>query len=526
MKRLVFLLFFCISFFTFSQEGDNKENGQENTETENSDDELIKRIKDLLKPTNTSTNTGVFYSPIGKPIIKVRGSSDEDEASSVVEKRLKESIFEKIKKNVNIDSTRIDSIANAFLKDKLSKIDDEIEKISLVKADTPEKRKEKQSQISEKITEKKNLLEKEIARLKKDFATPDLDFYKKELGEDLWTIKQVDIEITEGVISDLRVYLKKPSIDTTFVFANRTAISITRFHRYLKHKLFNTNNSNQHVLLKDVLNYRPAIGKNFAPDDTVITIKEKNYEYIKLETSLNSILDFRSYTDFLGVIDQEDNGILNLEFSSKIYLNTSPVTLVRGTQATFFKDIFPYFTYSRLDNEDKSAVTSTENDTIIRISNKLDLLQKAFIRTGVKLDVMEFKFEKEFPMTFSFPLRAEFNMTEINNPISNNSFTSNTYVWSYGVEAHLRRFKLLGSDQDAFGLNIEALWNHADNKQSIDNFEIVNYYKTLSLSYELFFFGKQDKNSAVFLRLFTNRVIGGEANYSALQLGYKKAFSF
>ena len=334
----------------------------------------------------------------------------------------------------------------------------------------------------------------------------------------MWDIDNISIDVFEGQIIDLVITLKHKNNSQVRKFTNNTSISIVRFRKYTLHKLYETNGSGSFVRVKDVLDYTSKTGLNYFPENAQVDIKaDENTKPLLLKRGLKSILDFRVYTDFLGLIDEESNGIINFEASSTIRISPSPFVF-SWLEWMAFKEIKPYFNYSRFDKENRAISTSQIGTTSLNsIDNRLSLIQNAFINAGFELNALQMKASKEFPFAFSIPFFYEFNMTEVS--LGSEKIMVNSYQMGSGINLNLRRSK-------SFGLNLGMSYSEVKNKHSIDALKQESSFHLLGFNSELYFYNPKDQNSAFFLRLKTRRIVHHENNFSSIQFGYKKAFSF
>lgn len=539
MKRLVFLLFFCISFVTFSQEQTETEQDSipKPTIFQISSDSIQsifqEEIKKLLER-NDSVKIGVFYSKLNTPFVKIHNKKKRPEDAKFINNKKK--VLADLKDKFIPNNDRIKEFLKNMVESREKEIDKIIDSINNRREQNTIDQKKYQEEMFKWLDTKRKVESSIKAEAKDIFKTIDPE-YKLELTErekkmELWTIKKVEIDISEGAINDLRVTLTHPHHIKDRVFTNKATLSVVRFSESFHKKrgrLYQLDDIDNFVYLKDVLGYSPRIGWNYAPNDAQITLEKKEHKILHLNTGLNSILDFRVYSDFLGLINESSNGIINFETSANIPLVTSPQFRIEKLGITFFKDIKPYVNYSRFDNEDRAIKTSfnidetvTPNDTIsIGVQNRLDLIQRSFIRLGTELNLLHLRLAKELPFSFSVPVGMELNMTEVDNLFEESEkFVTNSYRWSWGVRVDVKRFR-------NFGLHMGVYKSHIDNKLSNESrFERVKSFNILSLYSELYFLDPKDKSSGFFLRLNTNRVQHDSTNFATIQFGYKKGFTF
>lgn len=412
---------------------------------------------------------------------------------------------------------KADSIVHLVIQNQIETIDNGIKKLRKDIGISHLEFKEKFNNLSKKKTK---LIKENKIKLIKYFRSINNEYTHvlNRSEKDSWRVERVLIDVHEGLIIDLTVTLFNEVSQRKRRFTNTNSVSIVRFRKYGHHKLFETNGNGNFVRVKDVLDYTANTGLNYFPDNALVTIGENDTKKpLQIKRGLNSILDLRVYTDFLGLLDEESNGIINFEASSTIKISPSPFVF-SWLEWMLFKDIKPYFNYSRFDKQNRAIATDiTTSASTFKINNKLNLIQNAFIKAGFEVNVLQMKASKEFPFAFSVPFFYEFNMTEVS--LGSEKTMVNTYQMGTGLNLNLKRTK-------SFGLNLGMSYSEVKNKHSLNALEQEGSFHLLGFNSELYFYNPKDQNSAFFLRLKTRRIIHHENNYSSIQFGYKKAFSF
>lgn len=522
-KLLLGSIFLFLTFSVFSQEAVNKDSIKLTyTKTK----ELFLEVLDSLKKENSDV-LGTFTinkNPItikndGKDFISAKeakiysdllainkySKKENKERKKVVEEYFKKKIDSLNAKKIDL----INSIKTDTLKGK--------ESITFIK-----KQLEKIEEISKQINNLKNDGEDIFNKFFKEdkFSKKLIDFIQRKK---IWLVDNVEIEIKEGFITDILVTLiEKNDGDNKNpekrYFTNRFTTSLAFFNSYsidcLKER---GGNKNATIQLFDVLNYQHKMGKNFTPNDRVITITRKEgFKDLTLDNNLDSFLDFRIYSDFLGLVNETPNGIINFETSSKIIIYPKKLFFFQ-----FFKSITPFLRYSRFDNDNRKAYLNPI-DSII--SRKLDLEQKSFLSIGATFNVFEFKLSKELPVTFHIPFTFKMNITEVgleNDDFQENNSITNTLVYTTGANADFKRI-------NNFGLKLGLIYEWYDQKSNSDAIKRINTFNTIGISSELYYYNPKNINSAFFIRFRTNRLFNddGLENYAAVQFGYKSTLNF
>lgn len=521
MKKdiIVAVLFFCTSSTLVSQE-----TILTNIKTDSLKVLMENSVKKALQEIDT-IEVGEFYKLDSKVRVFTKKEAKHkehelDSLQNLVQKfNYNKKLLSALEKQHKIDTVNVAKIVSELVLKDIEAIDNKLREIinnykdqKITLKEFQEKSKKLYKQKDSISNTKENLLKKYFG----SFNVKSSDVFKTTLNA--WSIEEVDIDVYDGLIMDLTVSLRNEVTNKVKKFTNKVSISVLRFRKYGHHKLFEANGGYNFVRVKDVLGYSSKTGNNYFPENAVISIgKNEQKKSLKLKRGLKSILDLRVYTDFLGLIEEESNGIINFEASSTIKISPSPLAML-WTEFLFFKEIKPYFNYSRFDKDDRAISTELiPGSTQHKISNNINLIQNAFIRTGFNLNLMQIKMQKEFPFSISVPLIFEFNMTEVQ--VGSENLKVNSYLTSIGLNANLRRTK-------NFGLNLGLYYSQVDNKLNSDLLVQTPEFNLLELNSELYFYNPKDINSAYFLRLNTRRIINSEVNYATIQFGYKKAFSF
>ena len=191
----------------------------------------------------------------------------------------------------------------------------------------------------------------------------------KKVIKDSVVIDSVFMEIVNGEIIDIRAFEEKG--DNSFYY-NISPTNIFSFMDNPSSLLLRNNiNPSRRIKLLDIVSYDYETGKHFLIDQSNVRITKKDSIFpIYVDNNLKSFIDFRIYSDFLGLIDESSNGIVSFEGNSTFFLN--PYSLGRYTYV--FKKFQSHLRYSRFDNDDRTVS--------IPLSDTLDLRQRSFLHFG------------------------------------------------------------------------------------------------------------------------------------------------
>ncbi len=397
------------------------------------------------------------------------------------------------------------------------KTEELIEKLSQkVVADAKEKLQEEYDVDEKKLLGtfilKQNEVEVDLKMAQKGFSKKDstIEFSKKlKIG----TIK---IDIREGVIFDIRIKgkLKNDSV----VFTNRAPINMSSLIRhevyltYLRKGVKDANFSKYMIRLKDILEYDYENGENYVIDNELIDLNSSNKKKAKVygKGSLKSLIDFRIYTDFLGIINESANGIVSFEGNSTFFLNPFGI---KGYNY-IFKKLNSSVRYSRFDDNDQNIA--------LPIADTLDLIQKSFLNVSGEIDLFETRFSKRYPYKLHLKSKIGLDISKTMEDGEEDGSNTTTLGLGFGAGIQVQRYS-------NFGLNSTFYFNRYENNGLFDS-GTVNF-NTIELNTEVYFYDSKDKNDndAFFLRLSYEqgiRNISSSSNFFNIQIGYKAQLNF
>jgi|GEM_PF-1434770 len=224
----------------------------------------------------------------------------------------------------------------------------------------------------------------------------DPDNYAK-----LKDIDSVVVKITEGMIEYIRVELNDNSY-----YINNSPVSLLTIEKHFDQKLENPQDGS-FIFLKDAINFVSEKRFNFFPSDAVLYLNNGKVHPIKevkvfANNGLNSFVDFRVFTDLLGAINNQANGLLQIEAKSKIYLHR----YARGFIYPFYA-LEPYFGLSKFDSKYDTIKITQPNQPVKR----MEFFQRSFLNVGLKLNLLRM----DFRPSNSFYINAgyQFNATNL-----------------------------------------------------------------------------------------------------------------
>lgn len=198
-------------------------------------------------------------------------------------------------------------------------------------------------------------------------------------------IDTVTVKIVDGAIEFLKVKLT----DGNYYINLKSPISLLNIERRFEDKLTNPYDKS-YIFLKDALNFAADSRFNYFPSNGTFylhnTKKAPNKEVkVFANNGLNSFIDLRVFTDLLGTLDNQPNGLLQIEAKSKVNLHKLNLP---NTFMYIFHGLEPYFGISKFDSQyDTVKIVNTSQSV-----NRMDLFQRSFVNVGVKLNMFRWDF--------------------------------------------------------------------------------------------------------------------------------------
>lgn len=385
--------------------------------------------------------------------------------------------------------------------------------------------KESKTYLGDVIIPKEN----QIFKFYKNDYSPSDAFYK---------FKSVSFELNDGFFTDIKVLVLDEN-GSEHLFENKASVSVLNYsHVAPLNYLFYRHPTNQKQIVKfsefenlrirlsDVLMYVSKPGYNYIPNDFTMELPTKDedgkylninspikYE-IKENTSLQNVVEFRAYTDFLGLFSDSPNGIVQFQGKGDFYIFPFRLNL-RNSDLRLLDKISPFVNFSRLDadvREVKTIINPLTNT--IKVNRNLDLIQKAYLEMGSKISVFNVKFMKEAPFRLIgyVPIQYQIADIKINNEFQN----IQAFVLGGGLNFEFKRFNNFG-----FNYSIDISKYRFKNFNTLPNYEAPDNFCVLNNQAEIFYHPSDDKNQSIFLKLKTVKELGEANAFFQLQFGYR-----
>lgn len=351
---------------------------------------------------------------------------------------------------------------------------------------------------------------------------------------------KVEIEIFEGSLVDIRAYLKD-ELNNVHLFENTNSLSLLRYtFNDSKMSLINTSTQTLNpdplkglkckISLNDVLRYLHIPGGNFIPDDQSLsfplrkddgkkTNKESSNIYeLRQNTSLEHVLDLRAYTDLIGLLGDSPNGVAQFEGRADFFINPFRY---KNQRVFWFKKITTYGTYSRIDDDENSLSLVPKNDTISQspqtLNNSLDNIQKAYLKMGADINLLNAPGKKGMPFEFNMYLPFRYHVSRVATG-GEESKNYKTLGGGFGLNLKTKRF-----ENFQFNYSMDALLYNQKSFNDIENLSDPENFYVLKNEAEILYYPANSKSNSIFarFRIFDDLNDKSGSNFFQLQFGYK-----
>jgi hypothetical protein len=353
--------------------------------------------------------------------------------------------------------------------------------------------------------------------------------------------KNIKIHIVEGSLQDIQLFVTDEK-NNELLFENRTPISLLRATKQfplntLFFKLVTSNNKdialnidnneNYGIILSDVLLYTPNPGDNYVPEDLTLEFPIKtngvpdninnSVKYkVNQNTSLQNVVELRTYTDFLGLFGDAANGIVQLEGKANFFI--APFNLANSS-VYLFKKVTPFVHFSKIEKDVRNLNLSAINDSTSAIKTPLEILEKSYLKMGFDLSVLSFKFTKEFPFDANLYTTAKYQIADL---LDKDSIQVNykSLGLGAGLALEFKRYNNFG-----FIYSAEFTKYNANSFNEIEGFVNPNHFWVFKNEAEVYYFPNKTKEQAIFLRFktFNNSTKDNREAFYQLQFGYRFA---
>jgi len=333
-----------------------------------------------------------------------------------------------------------------------------------------------------------------------------------------YPISKVELNVKNGYINNARVTLKDGSKDGLILSNSSIYYSIPYVHDNVKSTMLCNEKGDKCMILNDIISYRSIMNtKNYTPNDDTVTLIPNTNASVPLSRNidLNSNIDFRIYTDLLGVINKQSNGLVQAEATTNIFINGYTTTMFKTCGLVFANFIQPSFSYSKFANQSNALNLSDSSQPLqLSDSQRVALYQLSYLQLGVKLNIAKLMFGSNF-VELNGGMNYNFSNVQLGNDVSNLK-TYNTWSGYSEIAAELLNTENFGMD-----VYIKLLWQNTVNTSML-----VSGYQDFYVIPQIcmFYYPGDNKSSKIFLKLNLTQQESASTHLDQNILDYKRGF--
>lgn len=323
-------------------------------------------------------------------------------------------------------------------------------------------------------------------------------------------IKNVVVTVADGLIEYIKV-----TMDDNNYFTNMLApIQILDIQNRFTDKLINPT-TNEFIFLSSAIDFISEKRFNFFPSNGTYTMNNDTDNPVSemkvfANSGLNSFVDLRVFTDLLGTLDNQPNGLLQIEAKSKIFLHRMNF---RNKFLYSFYALEPSLNISKFDSKyDTIKLQNPLQKTI----NRMDLFQRSFLSVGLKLNLLRY----DFRPTNSLSINGGYMFHTGNISIRDKANLKDSIVTKGTLHSPYAEFALSSKRLNNFGFDGEVKYIFQklnENKYFINS----DYSNLLNFSVTMFFYPGTKPKDKFFVR-FSNYLNFDDRteDFYQLQFGY------
>lgn len=372
-----------------------------------------------------------------------------------------------------------------------------------------------------------------------DFIIPQKG-QKITCGNTILYFKNIKIHITEGSLDEIQLLVTDDN-NNELLFENKIPISLLRAtklfsNNHLFFKTITSNNKNTPIDIKkydgyilwlsDALVYIPNPGDNYIPEDLTLEFPTKTdgnddninnaIKYkVNQDTSLQNIVELRTYTDFLGLFTENSpNGIVQLEGKADFFL--FPSLISANYPLYVFKKITPFVNFSKIEKNVRNVSLNGDSDNQT-IETPLDLLQKSYLKMGLNLSLITFKIKKEFPIEINLYTSAKYQIADVMK-IDSTIVDYKSFGIGGGLAFESKRYNNFG-----FIYSIDFTNYNSNSYNNIKGITNPDQFWVIKNEAEVYYYPNKTKQQSIFLRLktFNDMTKDNNSAFYQLQFGYR-----
>jgi hypothetical protein len=293
-----------------------------------------------------------------------------------------------------------------------------------------------------------------------------------------------------------------------------------------------------YIELSDLIDYIDILETNkedYSPANSVINLNQNNSVVELRKERRSRILTIKTYTDLIGIDDDQPNGLIQFEALRKFNLNTVRKGSYKNRgdiYHAYFSYLEPRLNFSKIEeNNNKLILIPPDLDTVALSSNKkayyilpINLMRYQSTSFDILLNIVKYNFPN-IKSNLQFDLAAGIYRTNVSDTIdvvdskitksaTPNDKTLNTLRFGFSILYEIK-------PDSRYGLNIVYDFLMQDLLSDQYNFTSNKRYRyshTIGLEAHL---KTNDENTFFFRYKFSIFTPGiNEQNYSQIQIGY------
>ena len=311
------------------------------------------------------------------------------------------------------------------------------------------------------------------------------------------TIDSISVLIKDGFIFDINVYAGDSK------FTNKKAPIGLTGKRFTKEDfLENIFTEGESILLRELI--LPKFDNSFIPEDGFFWLTPSNKSVI-LERSIgiNSVLDLRLYTDALGLLGNESNGLIQTDARFKQIIHRSNISN---------KGLFAPGQYIKI-NLTASKFDSKKKFVDISSFSRTELFQKSYVNAEAAVNLFGGWLPSKSLSSFYLDFGGAVNTGKVARKTDTINITTSNWFGEAGV--NLKSSNNIGAD-----LYIRLIKQSSPQTDFDNQGKIYTFWK---LGAEVFWSSKSDRANKVFGRfnyVSSTNEVDRKNHFLQVQIGY------
>jgi hypothetical protein len=353
------------------------------------------------------------------------------------------------------------------------------------------------------------LAQEELGRM---ITTTDSIYAYGTSGPKHIKLDSVMVSIYEGNIHKLRVYCSENG--QIIVFGNgHVPITLRNFSDRKTDALHGENNNSFYVILGELFDFYYTFTEPFTPfpDDQTLILRISNNPY-SIYTSSRVTSEFKLFSDLLGVVGANSNGLVQLNGKIKAILLSrniipdQPIYLLQNTEMGF--------NLSKFDNDYKHTEIFLDSTV-----NRMSMLQRSFFNCYGQVSLLKYIGLEGFDISLNTGF--QFGLTNLYNSID--SIKTQVSLRTFYVQMPIMLFQAKKVNCSITNTLSTQKPFRSSSTDYLKNFNANTLYQ---FDANLFFdLSSKDRTNVFFIRFsqFCNLTAKG-GDFQQLQIGYRKTF--